>query len=340
VYRFHGEPDEDKIATFIDLANSFGFKLGRKGEVTSKELNDFIQKLVGHPEQRALNQLLLRSMMQAVYSSENVGHYGLAAEEYLHFTSPIRRYPDLLVHRLLKAHWARDERKPPARELERQAERLEELAVQSSERERAAMLVERELVSFYSALLVQARIGEVFRATVAAVTDFGFFVQLDGVWVEGLVKAESVGFGARYDERRLALSYPDGKSIKVGQKLAVRLTGVNVGRRQIDFALESMDADVADLPASEQAKRELPRPRAGGRSSLLERIDQLKRERSGGRGKGGRAAAPEPSRSGRGGGGSPTRSGGKPKKGGKSGGTGRKPSGKGGKAGPRGKKRR
>jgi ribonuclease R len=87
------------------------------------------------------------------------------------------------------------------------------MAVQSSERERAAMQVEREVVSFYSALLVQDRIGEVFRATVAAVTDFGFFVQIDDVWVEGLVKAESVGFGARYDERRLALTYPDGKSI-------------------------------------------------------------------------------------------------------------------------------
>lgn len=316
VYRFHGEPDEDKIATFMELAASFGFKLGRKGEVTSKELNDFVQKLAGHPEQRALNQLLLRSMMQAVYSSENVGHYGLAATEYLHFTSPIRRYPDLLVHRLLKAHWARGGRQPSARELEAQAERLEELAVQSSERERAAMLVEREVVSFYAALLVKDRVGEVFLATVAAVTDFGFFVQLDDVWVEGLVKAESVGFGARYDERRLALTYPDGKAIKVGQKLVVRLTSVSVARRQIDFALESLDPEALDAVRAEVASgggragggawRSGGRPlraergegggravggarapgagqaRAGGRSPLLERIDQLKRERKGG----------------------------------------------------------
>jgi len=246
VYRFHGEPDEDKIATFMELAASFGFKLGRKGEVTSKELNDFVQKLAGHPEQRALNQLLLRSMMQAVYSSENVGHYGLAADEYLHFTSPIRRYPDLLVHRLLKANWARAGQKPSSKALEIEAGRLEEMAVQSSERERAAMLVEREVVSFYAALLVKDRVGEVFLATVAGVTDFGFFVQLEDIWVEGLVKAESVGFGARYDERRLALTYPDGKTIKVGQKLIVRLSSVSVTRRQIDFALESLDPEALE----------------------------------------------------------------------------------------------
>ena len=109
IYRFHGEPDPEKLAAFAELAGAHGFHLGRGGKITSRELNKFVQQLQGHKEQRALNQLLLRSMMQAVYSSEEIGHYGLAASHYLHFTSPIRRYPDLMVHRLLKA------RRGPAR---------------------------------------------------------------------------------------------------------------------------------------------------------------------------------------------------------------------------------
>ncbi|HSP81921.1 MAG TPA: VacB/RNase II family 3'-5' exoribonuclease, partial [Myxococcaceae bacterium] len=140
VYRFHGEPDEEKLATFAQLAQAYGFRLLSE-DVTSKELNAFMAQLQGHPEERALNQLLLRSMMQAVYTSSSVGHYGLAAEFYLHFTSPIRRYPDLLVHRLLKAHWFRRGQGRSERQLEREEHELEAMAAQSSERERAAMQV-------------------------------------------------------------------------------------------------------------------------------------------------------------------------------------------------------
>src|SRR4029078_6561648 len=109
---------------FAKLARAYGFRFQAKKELTSKELNAFVKKLEGHPEQRALNQLLLRSMMQAVYSAENVGHYGLGAEEYLHFTSPIRRYPDLLVHRLLKQAWERKGKRPAKHALEEETEAL------------------------------------------------------------------------------------------------------------------------------------------------------------------------------------------------------------------------
>jgi len=234
VYRFHGEPDEQKLAAFATLAEAYGFKL-RFEDVSSKELDAFISQLAGHPEQRALNQLLLRSMMQAVYSASRVGHYGLAAEHYLHFTSPIRRYPDLLVHRLLKAHWARRGKKRSQAALDREEAQLEDMAAQSSERERAAMQVEREVVSFYATLLMQDRVGEEFDATVSGLTEFGCFVELDTEHVEGLVKTESLGFGGKLDKTLHALVFPDGRRIRVGQKCRVRLASVSPERRQMDF---------------------------------------------------------------------------------------------------------
>lgn len=252
VYRFHGEPDPEKLATFAALAEAYGFKMRVEDGVSSKELDAFVSQLQGHPEQRALNQLLLRSMMQAVYTSSRVGHYGLAAEHYLHFTSPIRRYPDLLVHRLLKAHWARKGRKPSQSMLEREEDQLEDMAAQCSERERAAMQVEREVVSFYACLLMKDRVGEEFAATVAAITDFGFFVELDEVHVEGLVKAETLGPGAKLDKLTHSLVYANGRRVRVGQKLRVRLTSVNVTAKKIDFEALQFDGEA---PLSRVATR-------------------------------------------------------------------------------------
>lgn len=235
VYRFHGEPDEQKLAAFATLAQAYGFKLRFEDGISSKELDAFVSQLEGHPEQRALNQLLLRSMMQAVYSASRVGHYGLAAEHYLHFTSPIRRYPDLLVHRLLKAHWARKGKKRSSAALEREEAQLEEMAEQSSERERAAMQVEREVVSFYATLLMKDRVGEEFDATVSGLAEFGCFVELDTEHVEGLIKTESLGFGGKLDKTLHALVFPDGRRVRVGQKCRVRLATVSPERRQLDF---------------------------------------------------------------------------------------------------------
>jgi ribonuclease R len=257
VYRFHGEPDEERLATFAALAGAHGFYLGKDGQITSGELNAFVQQLVGHPEQRALNQLLLRSMMQAVYSSENVGHYGLAAEHYLHFTSPIRRYPDLLVHRLLKRHWANKSGRYTQGQREAEEDRLEGLAAHCSERERGAMQVEREVHSFYAALLMKDRVGEEFEATVASVTDFGFFVELDGEAIEGLVKGDALG--GRFDPTVHAMVLRNGQRVKVGQHLTVRLASVSIERRQIDFdVVRFTDESGAALPppAKEPAPRE------------------------------------------------------------------------------------
>ncbi|MBS1152045.1 MAG: rnr [Myxococcaceae bacterium] len=238
VNRFHAPPDEDKVGMFQQLAGVFGVnvKSEKAVEPTSKELNAMLTQLIGHPEQRALNQVLLRSMMQAVYSSKNEGHYGLGAEDYLHFTSPIRRYPDLLVHRLLKAAWKQPgKRVGPA--LDAEQERLELLAVQASERERAAMQVEREVLGFYSCLMMKDRVGEELPGTVAALTDFGFFVELEGLFLEGLVRSETVGEGAEFDPTTLRIYFGDGRFVKVGMKVQVKVDSINFKRRQVDLEL-------------------------------------------------------------------------------------------------------
>ncbi|QRK14094.1 ribonuclease R [Archangium violaceum] len=257
VYRYHGEPDEEKLAVFAQLAQAYGFRLQAE-ELSSKELNAFMAQLQGHPEERALNQLLLRSMMQAVYTASDIGHYGLAAEYYLHFTSPIRRYPDLLVHRLLKAHWSRGGQERSPAQLEREEQLLEDMASQSSERERAAMQVEREVVSYYAALMMKDRLGEEFAATVAGIVEFGFFVELDDVHVEGLVRADSLGFGARFDKTLHALTLPGGFRVRVGQKARVRLVNVNLALRRIEFeALEVAGRAVKALEAVERQEQKV-----------------------------------------------------------------------------------
>jgi ribonuclease R len=233
IYRYHGQPDEEKLAAFAALANAHGFRLGAQGKISSHDLNLFLEKLEGHAEQRALNQLLLRSMMQAVYTAEEVGHYGLGAEHYLHFTSPIRRYPDLIVHRQLQKYASR--RHPPRESKESEVERLQAIAVHSSERERAAVQVEREVVSYYSALLMKDRIGEEFAGTVSSLVEFGFFVELDDPWVEGLVKADSLGTGFQFRRETQVISYSSGLKVRAGQRLIVKLVSVNLQRRQLDF---------------------------------------------------------------------------------------------------------
>ena len=253
VYRFHGEPDAAKLEAFAELGRAHGLKVPGGRRPTSLELNQFIQDLEGKPEQRALNQVLLRSMMQAIYSPDSVGHYGLAADEYLHFTSPIRRYPDLLVHRLLRAHWQRHGHGRGAPELAHEVESLRAMAARASERERAAMQVEREVTSFYAALLMQGRVGETFQATVSGVTDFGVFVELDKEYVEGLVPTDALGSRSRFDARLHALVLGDGRRVRVGQAATVQLRSVNLTRRQIDFVLMDWGSGPAEMEAGADA---------------------------------------------------------------------------------------
>ncbi|MGV3621585.1 MAG: ribonuclease R [Archangium sp.] len=252
VNRYHANPDEDRTELFLQLLGAYGVTVPR-GDFDSKALNTVLKQLEGHPEQRALNQLALRTMAQAVYSSKNAGHFGLGAEDYLHFTSPIRRYPDLLVHRLLKELWARGKKKPGKGQLEEQQEHLEGLAIQSSERERAAMQVEREVNQLYACLLVKDRIGEEHDATVAGLTENGFYAQLEELWVEGFVKGESVYPDFEFDQSTYRMTFGNGLVVKVGAKCRVMIQSVNMERKQIDFQVVSLEGE--EVEAQEPQRR-------------------------------------------------------------------------------------
>jgi ribonuclease R len=251
IYRVHGVPDEEKLEGFLELARTHGFDVPDAAD--PRGLNALLQEFRGHAQQRALNQLLLRAMMQAIYSPENIGHYGLAAEHYLHFTSPIRRYPDLVVHRLLKEEWARRQgdsvRGTPAG-------RLEELAAISSERERAAMEGEREIASFYAALFMKDKVGERFDGVVSAVVEFGLFVELERWFVEGLVRVEELGDGFALDPVHHALvDAGSGRAFRVGDRVQVEVVSASPARRRIELSL----VEKGGLVRREGAGRGAPR---------------------------------------------------------------------------------
>ncbi len=272
VNRYHGDPDEERQDMFLKLLGAYGIT-PPTGEFTSKSMNEVLKQLEGHPEQRALNQLALRSMMQAVYSSKNTGHYGLGAEDYLHFTSPIRRYPDLLVHRLLKELWGRGKKRPSEEQLEAESERLEVLSVQCSERERAAMQVEREVNQLYSCLLLKDRVGEEHPGVVCGLSENGFFVQLDELWVEGFVRGESVFPDFEFDQSTYRINFGNGLVVKVGLPCKVQIASVNMERKQIDYSvveLEGAEVEVQEFDSSRPPSRGKPsrkNERGGGRAA-------------------------------------------------------------------------
>ncbi|HTP30333.1 MAG TPA: VacB/RNase II family 3'-5' exoribonuclease, partial [Anaeromyxobacteraceae bacterium] len=242
IYRVHGLPDEEKLDAFRKLAKTQGFEVP-PGPLGPSQLNTLLDAFEGNAQQRALNQLLLRAMMQAVYSSENIGHYGLAAEEYLHFTSPIRRYPDLIVHRLLKGEWGEAGEAEVPRRRGRSSrgpskEGLEEIAALCSERERAAMQVEREIAAFYAALFMQSKVGERFEGIVASVVAFGLFVEIEPWFVEGLVKVKDLAGSWELDPHlHVLMEKRSGRAFRVGDRVEVEVESASPARRQIDLVL-------------------------------------------------------------------------------------------------------
>lgn len=239
IFRIHEPPDPVKLKDFRDFIKPMGLPLKLRGDsVAPGEFQRLLAEVEGLPEERMVNELLLRCMKQARYSAENLGHFGLASPCYLHFTSPIRRYPDLVVHRILKDQLS-------GRLLKRQRGKLvaelPEVAEQSSQRERKAMEAEREIIDLKRLQYMEKHLGEVFDACITGVTSFGFFVELPDLVVEGLVHVSTLGNDLfRLNEKQHTLrGQRSGIAFRIGDLVRVRVDAVNRSTKRIEFSLES-----------------------------------------------------------------------------------------------------
>ena len=238
VYRVHEVPAEDKMEGLSRLLQSFSVKLriGKNGMVRPKDVQDALAEMKGRPEERLVNTVALRCMRQAVYQTENIGHFGLAADYYCHFTSPIRRYPDLLVHRILHA-WLKDpdltQHLPALAE-----ESLESMAEHSSVQERNAAEAERETLDLKKAEYMLNHIGETYEGVISGVASFGMFVELSN-GVEGLVHMSSLtdDYYEFIEDRYCLAGTHNGHTYRLGDTVQIEVLQVNLEERSIDFVM-------------------------------------------------------------------------------------------------------
>jgi ribonuclease R len=282
VWRVHAPPARDRVAQLAETLGAFGIAVDIEEAQTPVGMKRVLDAIAEKPGAQAFSFLLLRTLTQAVWDVVPIGHFGLASGDYLHFTSPIRRYPDLLVHRLLKHQLHRDgaasgggyAKSPP------KLEELGELAATSSANERRAMEAEREAVAMYRAYLMRDQVGERFGGTVSAVTSFGAFVEIDAPFVEGLIKLDSLGEPYDYDQVHMRLSgRRTGRTLELGDRVTVEINNVSVVRRRIDFTLidgGGRASDQSKLEASPRAS--VSQKRSAGHA--LERAGAGRQDRS------------------------------------------------------------
>jgi ribonuclease R len=237
IYRVHEEPSDEKMADLAEFLPTIGITLPPSDKLRPRHIQKAIASVKGTPVEALVNTVVLRTMKQARYSEANIGHFGLAAETYTHFTSPIRRYPDLIVHRIVKN--AVRGRYKDEQAVEKLEGMLPEAAVHCSERERAAMEAERDVVAMLKVRFMADKLGEVYEGTITGVTAFGLFVQLKDLFVEGLVHVSTLaGDFYQYIENRHCLRGERRKRVfRLGDGVRVRVDRVDPDRKRIDFSL-------------------------------------------------------------------------------------------------------
>lgn len=241
LYRIHEDPDPEKLQNFMAFAANFGHHVkGRGNSVHPRALQSLLEDIKGTKEQTVISTMMLRSMKQAKYDSESTGHFGLAAEYYSHFTSPIRRYPDLVIHRVMRevieSGGALSEKRH-----EYLASRMQDIAQQSSERERVAVEAERDTEQLKKCEYMKDKVGEEFDAMISSVTSFGMFIELDNT-VEGLIRLSALTDDYyHFDEAHMALiGERTSKVFRIGDEVKIRVAKVDMDDHTIDFELVDM----------------------------------------------------------------------------------------------------
>lgn len=276
IYRIHEEPKAEKLQKFLDYASIFGIHIhGMANKITQQALQEFMAKVENKPGADVLNMMLLRSMQQARYSEHNHGHYGLAAEYYTHFTSPIRRYPDLLVHRMIREYTQVTDEK-----IEHFRQVIPELATSSSTLERRAIDAERVVEAMKKAEYMEEYVGEEFEGVVSSVVKFGLFIELPNT-IEGLIHITTLPEFYNYNERTMTLQgEKSGKVFRVGQPIKIKLVRADKETGDIDFEYLPSEYDVIEKvkksrkdrsnkdkrrPKSDQAKDHKSKKRRGSK---------------------------------------------------------------------------
>lgn len=232
LYRIHDEPPKEKIIQFAEILKNFGLKLPlEKGEISSLSFSKFLRNIKDHPQQQIINKLAIRSLAKAEYSSSNIGHYGLALKNYCHFTSPIRRWPDLIIHYLLKDILNNNKTK------KRNIGLNEENISKANTREIEIANLERQALKLKLMEYLKDKIGLESEGLITAVTSFGFFVEEEDTGAEGLVRIFNLDGYYHFDEKNLQLTSKNKRKYSLGDRVKIRLVKIDMVKNWIDFEL-------------------------------------------------------------------------------------------------------
>ncbi|MEE8110058.1 MAG: ribonuclease R [bacterium] len=283
MFRVHEPPDPDKLKEAARLLRNLRYRIPGLPSGTTEALRLALEGSRGEAEETLVNMVLLRAMKLARYDSANLGHFGLGFTHYTHFTSPIRRYPDLLVHRLLRAYGLTGRRKTGRRRLQSLEDRMQALAEDASQRERAAVNAERAMVDYKRVQFMRDRIGEVFEGKVSGIVQTGFFVTLDEHFVDGFVRLADLDddYYVFNEESYELIGRRTKRAVRLGDKVTVRVDRADLDARRIDFSC--VDPPGTAPPGSRRTSRKAGRktvPKAGGaRTPKAERQRRAPRKR-------------------------------------------------------------
>jgi ribonuclease R len=258
LYRVHDEPDQEKLGNFTKFLGELGIESTLSDEPTPKEITQVLARLGDRPEAELIQTMLLRSMKQAVYQPDNIGHFGLALSAYAHFTSPIRRYPDLVVHRAIKAV-IKAQGQQTSGEYAYTDDEVDQLGEQCSTTERRADDATREVADWLKCEFMQDHVGEEFDGVISSVTNFGLFIRLDDLQIDGLIHVTNLGdeFFAHDAAKHTLIGEHSHKVYRLGDKVTVEVASVSLDDRRINLTLKG------DVAQDRYSRRRAPKKGSG-----------------------------------------------------------------------------